>query len=69
MLQIDLGVGAFVGIVLGASVLSYLLGRVTGERAERRLWERRIAGEVRELDRTRAIIRRALEERQPPPSP
>jgi len=42
-------------------VLSYLLGRVTGKRAERRRWKRRIAGEVRELGRTRAMIHRALE--------
>jgi hypothetical protein len=61
----SLGVAAFVGIVLGASVLSYLLGRVTGKRAERRRWERRIAGQARELGRTRANIRRALEKKAP----
>jgi hypothetical protein len=61
MVPIDLGVVAFVGIVLGVSVLSSLIGRVTGKRAERRRWKRRIAGEVRELSRTRAIIHRALE--------
>ena len=61
MVPIELGVAAFVGIVLGASVLSYLLGRVTGKRAERRRWQRRIAGEARELGRTRAMISRALE--------
>ncbi|MFL4970468.1 MAG: hypothetical protein ACJ8D4_02460 [Xanthobacteraceae bacterium] len=61
MAPIDLGVVAVVGIVLGVSVLSYLLGRVTGKRAERRRWKRRIAGEVRELGRTRAMIHRALE--------
>jgi membrane protein DedA with SNARE-associated domain len=61
MVPIDLGVVAFVGIVLGVSVLSYLLGRVTGRRAERRRWKRRIAGEVRQLGRARAIIHRALE--------
>jgi membrane protein DedA with SNARE-associated domain len=61
MVPIDLLVVAFVGIVLGVSVLSYLLGRITGKRAERRRWKRRIAGEVRELGRTRAMIHRALE--------
>jgi len=61
MAPIDLGVVAVVGIVLGVGVLSYLLGRVTGKRAERRRWKRRIAGEVRELGRTRAMIHRALE--------
>ncbi|MFL6805920.1 MAG: hypothetical protein ACJ8FM_18225 [Xanthobacteraceae bacterium] len=61
MAPIDLGVVAVAGIVLGVSVLSYLLGRVTGKRAERRRWKRRIAGEVRELGRTRAMIHRALE--------
>ena len=61
MVPIDLGVVAVVGVVLGVSVLSYLLGRVTGKRAERRRWTRRIAGEVRELGRTRAMIHRALE--------
>jgi hypothetical protein len=60
MVPNSLGVAVFVGIVLAASVLSYLLGRVTGKRDERRHWERRIAGQARGLDRTRAIIRRAL---------
>jgi hypothetical protein len=36
MVPIDLGVVAFVGVVFGVGVLSYLLGRVTGKRAERR---------------------------------
>jgi membrane protein DedA with SNARE-associated domain len=61
MVTICLGLVAFVGIVLGGGVLGYLVGRITGKRAERRHWERRIAGEARELGRTRAIIRRALE--------
>jgi membrane protein DedA with SNARE-associated domain len=61
MVTSGLGVGAFVAIVLGACVLGYAVGRITGKQAERRRWERRMAGEARSLDRTRAIIRRALE--------
>jgi membrane protein DedA with SNARE-associated domain len=61
MVPIDLGVVAFVGVVFGVGVLSYLLGRVTGKRAERRRWRRRIAGQARALGRTRAMIHRVLE--------
>jgi hypothetical protein len=61
MVPFDLGVIAFGGLVLGVGVLSYLLGRLTGKRAERRRWKRRIAGQARELGRTRAMIHRALE--------
>jgi len=59
MIAIDLAVVVVVGVVLG--VLSYLLGRITGQRAERQRWKRRIASEVRELGRTRAMIQSALE--------
>jgi membrane protein DedA with SNARE-associated domain len=58
---IDRGVVLFAGIVLGVGILCYLLGRFTGKRAERQRWKRRLAGEVRELGRTRAMIHRALE--------
>jgi hypothetical protein len=61
MVPSSLSVAAVVGIVLGASVLSYLIGRVTGKRAERRRWQQRIAGQARKLGHTRDIIRRALE--------
>ena len=54
---------AFIVLVLGAGVLGYLAGRLTGKRAERRRWEQRIAGQVRELGRTRDIVHRALEGR------
>jgi len=64
MVLIELAGLAFVGIVLG--VLGYLLGRFTGIRAERQRWQRRIAGEVHNLARTRAIIRHALEKRASP---
>lgn len=56
---------AFIVLVLGAGVLGYLAGWLTGKRAERRRWERRIAGQIRELGRTRDIVHRALEKRAP----
>jgi len=56
---IDLAAVAFVGIVVG--VASYFIGRFTGRREERQRWKRRIANEVRELGRARAMIHRALE--------
>jgi hypothetical protein len=59
MVLFDLAGVAFVGIAVG--VASYLLGRFTGTRVERKRWKRRIANEVRELARSRAIIHRALE--------
>jgi hypothetical protein len=61
MVTSGLGVGALVAIVLGACLLGYVVGRITGKQAERRRWKRRVAGETRSLDHTRAIIRRALE--------
>jgi len=64
MVPIELAVVAFLGIVLG--VLGYLLGHFTGTRAERQRWKRRIAGEVHQIARTRAIIRNALEKRASP---
>jgi hypothetical protein len=56
---------AFSVVVLGAGVLGYLAGLFTGRRAERRRWEQRIAGQIRELGRTRDIVHRALEKRAP----
>jgi len=59
MVPIEFAVAAFVGIALGG--VGYLLGHFTGTRAERQRWRRRIAGEVHDLARTRALIRHALE--------
>jgi len=53
--------GALLVVALAAGIMGYALGRLTGRRAERRHWERRIAGAARGLDHTRGIIRRALE--------
>lgn len=61
MVPTGFNLGALVVLVLGAGVLGYVLGRFTGRRAERRYWERRIAGAARGLDHTRGIIRRALD--------
>jgi len=65
MLPISVSVGAFVLVVLVASALGYLLGHFSGTRSERRRWQRRIADEVRELGRARAVVRRALENKPP----
>ena len=54
---------AFIVLVLGAGVLGYLAGRLNGKRTERRRWEQRVAGQIRELGRTRDIVHRALEGR------
>jgi membrane protein DedA with SNARE-associated domain len=61
MVPSSISVAAVVGIVLGASVLSYLIGRITGKRVERRRWEQLIAGQARKLGHTRDLIRLALE--------
>jgi hypothetical protein len=63
MVTTYVGVGVLVGLVLGAGVVGYLIGRRAGRRAERRRWQQHVAGEARELDRTRALIRRALEKK------
>jgi membrane protein DedA with SNARE-associated domain len=59
------GIAAFVGVVFGAGVFGYLfgyrVGRRAGKRDEQRYWERRIAGDAREVDRTLTIVRHALE--------
>ena len=57
------GVGAVAGLVLGAGVVGYLIGRRAGKRAERRRWQQHFASQSRELDRTRALIRRALDKK------
>ena len=59
MVPIEFVSVALTGMVLG--VLGYLVGHFTGTRAERQRWRRRIAGEVHDLARTRAMIRHALE--------
>jgi hypothetical protein len=61
MVPTGFDLGALVVLALGAGFLGYALGRFTGRRAERRRWERRIAGAARDLDHTRGIIRRALD--------
>ena len=62
MVPIGFDLGALLLVLAaGACVLGYVLGRVTGRRAERRRWERRIAGAARDLNHTRGIIRRALD--------
>ena len=57
------GIGALVGVGVVAGVLGYWVGRITGKRAERRLWEERIARQARELGRTRTMIRQALQDK------
>jgi hypothetical protein len=54
------GIAAFVGVVFGAGVFGYMVGRRAGKRDERLHWERSIASEARNVDRTLAIVRRAL---------
>jgi membrane protein DedA with SNARE-associated domain len=56
------GVAAFAGVVFGAGLFGYMLGRRAGKRDERRHWERRVTGDAREVDRTLTIVRRALEQ-------
>jgi hypothetical protein len=53
-------IAAIVGTVLGVALLGYMVGYVNGKRAERRRWQRRISGETREVGRTLATVRRAL---------
>jgi hypothetical protein len=53
-------IAAVVGTALGVALLGYVAGYVTGKRAERRRWQRRISGEAREVGRTLATVRRAL---------
>jgi hypothetical protein len=55
------GIAAFLGVVFGAGVFGYMVGRRAGRRDERRHWERSITGDAREVDRTLTIVRRALE--------
>jgi membrane protein DedA with SNARE-associated domain len=43
----DFGIAAFVGIVFGAGVFGYMVGRRAGKRDERRHWERRITSDAR----------------------
>lgn len=51
---IALAAGAL-GLIAG-----YLVGRITGKKAERRRWHRHIAGESRNVSQTLANVRRAL---------
>src|SRR5262245_16479228 len=54
-------IAALAGVAIVAALVGYLVGRASGKRAERRHWERIIASQTRELGRTRANIRRALQ--------
>jgi hypothetical protein len=53
-------IAAIVGTVLAVALLGYVVGYGNGKRAERRRWQRRISGEAREVGRTLATVRRAL---------
>jgi membrane protein DedA with SNARE-associated domain len=41
-------------------IAGYLVGRITGKKAERRRWDGHIAGEARNVSQTLANVRRAL---------
>ena len=53
-------IAAVVGTALGVALLGYVAGYANGKRAERRRWQRRISGQAREVGRTLATVRRAL---------
>jgi len=61
MITVGVSGGVVIGaVLLGAIVLAFLLGRRAGRHAERRRWERRVAGEARKLGHARDAVRRAL---------
>jgi hypothetical protein len=53
-----------IGIASGAGALGlligYLVGRMTGKRAEHRRWQGQMASEARKVGKTLANVRRAL---------
>jgi hypothetical protein len=53
-------IAAFVGIGLSVGLLGHIVGYINGKRVERRRWQRRLSGETREVSRTLATVRRAL---------